>query len=197
MSTHIDPLAAGAFPVELTSASLRKIGRFEERSQEEWLALLVANISDRRDAAANVAITLSLDTNIYASGDVLADTQAVTGAIRSAGASAILQSLSLLDKDDQTAAGIDLVFLNANVSLGTENAAPNISDSNAAAILGIVSLVAGDFIDVGGAKVATKANIGLLVTPATGTTIYVAAITRGSPTQTAAGIVLTLGLKQE
>lgn len=197
MSTHIDPFAAGAFPVQISQAGLRKMGSFQSRSQEEWLALLVANISDRRDAAANVAITLSLDTAIYASGDVLADTQAVTGAIRSAGASAILQSLSLLDKDDNAAAGIDLVFLNANVSLGTENAAPNISDANAAAILGIVSLVSGDFIDVGGAKVASKANIGLLVTPATGTTIYVAAITRGTPTQSAAGIVLTLGVKQE
>lgn len=199
MSTHIDPFAASAFPVLLTPASKPKIGHFLFRPQEEWLALILANVSALagQSAAATVSITLSLDTSIYASGDVLADTQAIAGAAQTAGASCILESLTLLDKDDNTAAGIDLVLLSANVSLGAENGAPNISDTNAADILGIVSIASGDFIDVGGAKVATKANIGLLCTPASGTTVYVAAITRGTPTQSASGIVINFGFRQE
>lgn len=145
-----------------------------------------------------VAVALTLDTSAYAAGDVMADTQVVSNALRVNDGTGILQSITLLDKDDQTAAQIDLVFLSANVSLGTENAAPSITDSNAESILGIVSLASTDFVDVGGAKVATKVNIGLpLVAAAAGKDIYVAAIARGTPTQTSAGIVLRLGILQD
>jgi len=136
-----------------------------------------------------IQVTFSLDTSAYASGDVLADTQEIAGAMRSANGKGLLQSIVLLDEDDQTAAGIDVVFLKSNTSLGTENAAPSISDANAREVLGIVSVASGDWIDLGGAKLATVRNIALPVQAATDTTsVYVALITRGTPTQTASGI---------
>jgi hypothetical protein len=199
--TKYDISSADGLPVGLTAKSERAI---ESWSLKKLLGLILAALSFGNTAAAgggavgvNKNVVLSLDTNIYASGDVLADTQAVTGALASAGEVAILQSLQLTDKDDNTAAGIDLVFLSENVSLGTENSAPSITDTNAAKILGIVSVASGDFIDVGGAKVATKLNIGLQLSAPTGTTVYVAAVTRGTPTQTGSGITLNLGLRQD
>lgn len=138
-----------------------------------------------------VTLTFTLDASgAYAAGDLLADRQVLAGVLPRNGGSAVLQSLTLNDKDDNTAAAMSVVFLDADVSLGTENSAPTITDANADNILGIVPIASGDWADLGGCKVATKTGIGLLVKGATGTTnVYVALITAGSPTQSASGIV--------
>jgi hypothetical protein len=148
-------------------------------------------------AADVISVTLSLDTSgAYATGDVLADTQVVTGAFRIADGRAVLRSLTVHDEDDQGIA-LDLVFLSANVSIGTENAAVSVTDANARSILGIVSIAGADFIDLGGVRVASKTAIGLMLEAASGVAdLYVAAISRGVGTYTAAGIVLRLGLEQ-
>lgn len=144
-----------------------------------------------------IDVTLTLDTLIYAAGDVHSDVVAVPNAVRDNGGKAILNSLTVHDEDDQAAAGLDLVFFGANVSLGAKNAIPAISDVDARQILGIVSLVAGDFKDLGGVKVASLRNVGLLVEAgAASKDIYVQTITQGTPTQTANGMRLRLGFLQ-
>lgn len=165
-------------------------------SPQETAALTLATLSEILRAAVSAAhssLTLSLDTSAYTAGDVLADTQEVPNVVPTSGGAMRLNSIVLLDKDDNAAAQIDLVFLRSSVSVGTENAAPSITDTNAAEVLGIVAVPAANFIDVGGAKLATVTGINLLVQPTTGTSIYVAAIARGTPTQSASGIVLNLG----
>jgi hypothetical protein len=139
-------------------------------------------------------VTLSVDTAIYAADDLLADTQAIAGAVPQNGGSLLLQSVELLDEDDQGVA-MDLVFLDANVSLGTENSAPSVTDANARNILGYVSIATGDYKDLGGSRIATVKNVNLILKATSATrTIYVAAITRGgTPTYTAAGLKLRLG----
>lgn len=140
-----------------------------------------------------IDLTFSLDTAIHAAGDVLAATQELAGAVSTSGGAAVLHSIVLNDKDDQ-GLGIDVVFLKTNVSIGTENAAVSISDTNADEVLGIVSVSAADFIDLGGCRVATVRSIGLPVEAGSGSTsIYVALITRGTPTHTASGITAKFG----
>ena len=149
-------------------------------------------------SSALVAVTLSLDTSAYATGDVLADTQEIAGAVRVNGGSGILQNIILNDKDDQTAAAMDIFILSSNVSLGTENSAPSITDANGDAILGIIQISAGDWIDLGGCKVAMLRNLGIVVKAASdSTSLYLAVITRGSPTQTASGITARIGVLQD
>ena len=143
------------------------------------------------------AIVFSLDTNAYATGDVLAATQALASAFRSTDGTGILQSIVLVDKDDQGAA-LDVVILKADVSIGNENAAVSISDTDADSVLGVISVSAGDWIDLGGVRVATLTGRGMVVKAATGTTsLYVALISRGSPTHTAAGITAQFGILQD
>jgi hypothetical protein len=137
-----------------------------------------------------ITVTLSLDTNAYAIGDVLAATQEVTGYVAVAGSKSFLQSVTVLDADDQKIA-MDLVFLSADVALGTENAAPNISDANADNILGIVRIAASDYIDLGGVACATRTGLGLSILAPQG--LYIAAITGGAPTHSAAGVKVRLG----
>jgi hypothetical protein len=139
-------------------------------------------------------VTLSLDTNIYADGDVLAATQVVSNAVRQDDAIGQLQSIVVIDEDDQGIA-FDLVFLSANSSIGTENAAVSITDAAARDILGIVPVAAGDFKDLGGVRLATLTGLSVSLKPATGTNdVYVAAISRGAGTYSASGVKLRIGI---
>lgn len=144
-----------------------------------------------------IDVTLSLDTSAYGADDLMADTQVVTNAMRVIDATGVLQSVQVLDEDDQGAA-FDIVLLSANNTLGTENSAPSVSDANGRDILGYVRILASDYIDLGGCRIATKTGVGLAVKPAAGTrNLYLGAITRGTPTYTASGVKLRLGFLQD
>lgn len=144
------------------------------------------------------SVTFSVDTNAYASGDLIADTQEIDGAVVGVGGVAVLDSITLIDEADQGVA-LYLVFLNASTSMGTENSAPNISDANATAkILGHVAIAATDYVDVGGAKVATKSNLGLVLqAAATSDSLYVAIVnSTGTPTYAADDLTALFGLRR-
>ena len=140
-------------------------------------------------------LTLSTDSDQYAANDVLAATQALAGAARVAGGTGIITTIGLLDKDDQGVA-MDLVFLDANVSIGTENAAVSIADSDAEHVLGTVNIATTDYCDLINSQYATLRNVGFeYKCAAASTSLYVAAITRGgTPTHTASGIMLKFGI---
>lgn len=139
-------------------------------------------------------VTLSLDTNIYADGDVLAATQVVSNAVRIDDQPGMLVSVAVIDEDDQKAA-FDLYIFSANVSLGTENAAPDITDANARNYCGHVAIAAGDYKDLVGVSVAVLYDINLPIKPISGTNdIAIAAISRGTGTYTASGLKLRLGI---
>lgn len=143
-------------------------------------------------------LTLSLDTSAYADNDVLAAPQELTGVFRMPGHPVTLQSVLLLDEDDQ-GQDIDLLFLNATGSIGAENAAYSPTDAVARTIIGVVSIVAADYIDNVNSQTAHKENIGLILKGASDTTsVYVAAVVRsGTPTYTASGIRLKLGIMRD
>lgn len=135
-----------------------------------------------------------IDTAIYAAGDVLFDTTILAGIIPVIGGAAELRSVEILDEDDQGIA-LDLVFFDSLVSLGTINGAPAITDANGRSALGCVSIATGDYIDLGGCRVATKLNLGLILQAAAASqNLYVAGITRGgTPTYTASGLKFKFG----
>ena len=142
-----------------------------------------------------VPVTLSCDTSALADDDVIADAQAVANGLNLTGFG-LLQSLILIDEDDQKQ-DVDILFFSGSGALGTENSAASITDANAREYLGKVSIFIADYIDLGGVAVAQAANVGLLLKGISGTptTFYVGAICRsGTPTYTAAGLKLRLGI---
>jgi len=142
-------------------------------------------------------VTLSLDTNAYADGDVLAAPQEVPMVGRVRGGVVQLGSLHLLDKDDQGGI-LDLVFMNATGSLGAENAACAPTDAVAATIIGTVSVVAADYVDLANSQCVTKTNLKLGLKCAHNTqSLWIAAISRDTKTYTAAGITLKLYIKRD
>lgn len=141
-------------------------------------------------------VALSLDTNAYISGDVLADTQAISNAFRVADGRGIIRSIVILDEDDQGEA-LKLVFMEDSTSIGTENAPLNIADAAARKILGIVEVAAGDYIDLINSQMVVKTGVDLAVKAASGTkSLYVAALSAGTGTYTAAGIRLRVAIEQ-
>ena len=137
-----------------------------------------------------------LNSDAYDAGDVLFDTTEITNAVPYAGGNVLLQSLTVLDKDDQAAAAMTLYFLQTDVSLGTKDAAVSITDANATEILGVVPIAVGDWSDLINSRLACIKNVGLLLQAApTSKHLYVAATTAGTPTQTTGGIVLTFGFR--
>lgn len=143
-----------------------------------------------------IEVTPVLDTAIYADGDVLFDTVALPDIVPANGGIGILDSIAITDEDDQGVA-LDLVFLRANVSLGAFNVAPAITDINAREVVAIAKVLAADYSDLGGARVATVGNLRrwMKAVPAS-RQLFVAGITRGgTPTYTASGLKLKIGVE--
>ena len=96
---------------------------------------------------------------------------------------------------------LDVVIIRTNQSLGTRNAAVSITDANAREILGMASILAGDYKDLVGSKQALAQlpttipfelpNPGTPATP----TLYVGTISRGAGTYSTSGVRVRLGIK--
>lgn len=141
-----------------------------------------------------VTVTPTLDTNAYASGDLLFDSTEVASAVRANGSHAILQSVTVIDKADQKVA-FTLLFANAAADFGTLNSAPDPDDTEVATVIGHVSVAAGDYIDLGGAAVACVRNLGLVLKAGAATTsLFIAGVNgTGTPTYAASDLVFQLG----
>jgi hypothetical protein len=143
-----------------------------------------------------VRFTPVVDTAAYAAGDVLFDTTAVSVSDNtSAGARGTILTASIIDRDDESSQTITLYFLRSNVSLGTVNAAPSISDDNAAEILGTCTVTTGT--DLGGCKYGETSGL-VLPFELPAQNLFVAATTGGTPTFTSASdIRVRLSLQLE
>lgn len=141
-------------------------------------------------------LTPVLDTSAYAAGDVLFIPIKLVGFFKEAGQSRALHSIILLDSDDQNC-DVDLLFFNADVTLGTLNGAVNISDADAAKMIGYVSLTAASHSkDLINSRLFVAGAIGqVLKAASTSTDLWVAGVCRsGTPTYTASGMKLKLGV---
>jgi hypothetical protein len=144
-----------------------------------------------------VNVTPTLDTSAYASGDVLFVATTTGNLLRVNDGTGLLKSVQVIDKGDQGAA-FDLYFFSSNVTTGAFNGAPSISDADTASFLGMVSIATGDYKDLGGARVASKNAIDIVLKAASGAkNVYIAAVNgSGTPTYAASDLVFRLGVLQ-
>lgn len=144
-----------------------------------------------------VDVTLSLDTNAYADNDVLAATQVIADAFRFVDIGSVCKHILVLNEDDTAASEMDVIFLGADVALGTENAAVSITDANARNIQWIENIAEAAYVDLINSKVGVKAinsGNGVCLVPISGTkNLAVAVILRTDAlTFTASGVRLRL-----
>ena len=142
-------------------------------------------------------VTLSTDTSAYANGDLLADTQSVSDAFRFIDGTGLIRSLTVIDQDDQTLYTFSVWFLDGTGSLGTENSAPSATDAVCLTVLAKVDFATTDGLDLGGSKVYSKTGLSIPVKAITGTDdLGIAAIvTTGTPTHSASGIRVRMGVE--
>lgn len=137
--------------------------------------------------AASVIPTLDLAA--YATGDLLFQANKIAKATLNGKGFAYLRSIIVLDAANQKAA-LDLLFFSEDPgSLGTLNAAIDLSAAQLAKVIALVSIASADYVTLKATTnaVATKLIADLLL-PAVATSkdIWVAGISRGSPDYTAA-----------
>jgi len=144
-----------------------------------------------------VTITPTLDTNAYTGGDLLFDSTEIANAVRVNGGTCIVQSITIIDKDDQLKP-MKLIFADAATDFGTVNSAPDPDDTEVATVVGHYEVSIDDSannIDLGGASVHCHRNVGLVLKAGAATTsLWVAGMTMGAPTHTASGLVIKLGI---
>jgi len=179
--------------------------RYWDKKDAKNVDMATENLADGRTVMQNqsgikaevIDVTPVLDTSAFAVGDVMSDTFEIPGAVDIEAGTSLLHSLMILDKDAQ--GGIfDLVIMRTNKSLGTKNAAVSISDADATEILGVISIVAEDYVDLVGSKIVAKTLVGLSVEAgASSTSIYGSLVSRDTKTYTASGLLLKFGFAKD
>jgi hypothetical protein len=143
-------------------------------------------------------VTLSLNTSAYANADLLADTQSIDNAFgEKVDGTGTIKSLVVIDEDDQTLYVFSVWFLEGTGSLGTENSAPSATDAVCRTVLAKVDFATTDGLDLGDAKVYSKTGLSIPVRAIVGTNDLgiAAVVTTGTPTHTAAGIRVRIGIE--
>lgn len=142
-----------------------------------------------------------LDTAIYANNDVLFNPVAIALPRWPKDGSPLrgeITHVQVLDEDFQSQA-MDLIFQRVSQNLGTINLAASISDANARDIIGHIPVVAADFKSLVGSSQAVpqfQRPLAFELPVVAGVpTLYMAAMLRsGTPTYTASGMRVRLGI---
>lgn len=142
-----------------------------------------------------------LDTNIYADNDVMFNSIEITNAFFAKGRSLELVSVQGHDTDDQ-GVDFDIVFSQAALTLGTINAAVSVTDADlqTAGVLGFMSILgaSGHYCDlINGQLISARLSEPLILEAgANSRSLFVSGIIRsGTPTFTASGVKLALGVR--
>lgn len=134
-------------------------------------------------------VTIVTDTNAYASGDYIGTTilsLADAGYI----GGGVLHTIALNDASKQNAA-IDLLFFSTacGSTTFTNNGALTVHATDVLTFIGHVAVVASDYSSLVVGSVATVRNIGLTFNPpASGKSIWVVPVCRGTPTYAASAL---------
>ena len=144
-----------------------------------------------------VALTPTLDTSQYASGDVLFTDSKLEDAGRAVGKATTLQSVAISDLAKQKKA-LDLLFFNAEPATGTYTAkgAFDLDDADALLFVGHVHIASTDYVDAADSAVGTKVNSGLQMTPSVAD-LYVIGVIRDTPTYAASDLKITFEFIQD
>lgn len=140
-------------------------------------------------------VTLSVPAEAVDDNDVLADTQILSAAaFLETNGSALIHSVQVIDKADQ-GVEMDLVFLTADQSLGTEDSAVDITDTESEDIAAVVNVPSTAYVDLIGSQQAFVTNIGQAIKgPSDSQSLWIGAITRGTPTYAADSLIVRVGL---
>lgn len=101
-----------------------------------------------------------IDEATYSDGDLMAEQEYISKAAATKSGCCILQSITAIDTSD-TGGAIRIIITDTAADLGTVGGAVNAADAAADNSMAIVDL--NNWVDIGGAKVCTKGNLGIVM----------------------------------
>lgn len=176
---------ASDFTSPWSAISLLKALFVQTAAQGAQLNTVNANLVTNRQVGGFtnvVQITPTISTSAYTAGDAVGGKQTIANAVRTPG-TAILDSISITDISNQKAA-LEILIFNADPSATTitDNAALAINSADITKIIARISIASGDYVAIGTLAVATVKGLGIALKAASGTTLYAAVMTTGTPT---------------
>ena len=142
----------------------------------------------------------TVSTSAYAVGDLMFAPIKISDAVSVKGGSAIIQSIAVANADALTGP-FDIVFTQSSNSPGDLNdpiaSETGLSDANADKVLGVVTI--SNMVDVGGASIGGKTNIGMVIKAVnTSKDIYAFGIAQSTDNPTTdTGYKLRIGVVQD
>ena len=135
-----------------------------------------------------VVVIPTITAGAYAVNDSVGAIQALTGAARTSDKETVLQSLVITDLAMQDV-DFKIFFFNQNPSNGTytDNIELGIHDTDMGFCVGVLEVLASDYVDAKDNSVARKVNIGLGMTPSGSANLYAIAKTTDTPTYATTG----------
>lgn len=133
----------------------------------------------------------------YTAGDNVGGKLTLSNAVRTPG-TGVLESVNIVDKSGQSAA-LDVFIFDADPSAATltDNSAADLS-TDSPKVIAHIAVADTDYVAVGSQSVATVRGLGLAVKPASGTTLYAAVVTSGTPTYgSTSAVVISFGILQD
>jgi len=131
----------------------------------------------------SISQTPTITAGLYSGGDALGGLLTFAQMTNAQG-TGIVTSFIVIDEGAQSAA-LDLVLFDQTFTATADNSAFTVSDADAVNIIGVVPVVAGDYVDMMASDTATVKNIGLAFKARNTGTIFGQLVTRGTPTYAA------------
>ena len=155
---------------------------------------------DNLSVRSIVSVTPTVSNAVaYTANDQVGGVQTIASAVRTGVGTAILESITVIDKTVQSAA-LEIFFFNATPTMvGADNDAFDILDANVGGCLGYVAVAAADYKAIAASSsVATVRNIQLQLAPASGTSLFAVVKTTGTPTyDSTSALTFKYGFKQD
>ena len=169
-------------------------------AQELREALNTCKIGGRTAIVKLTGAQIGVSGAAYSAGDVIGDTSPIAvELVRGSNGTAILQSVISHDLSAQNAA-FDIVFFDSNptATTFTDNSAIDIADADLPKVIGVVNVVAGDYDASADSSVATTLNQQIVLQNASDTNkVWIALISRGTPTYVADCLSVSFGVLQD
>lgn len=139
-----------------------------------------------------------INTSAYTGGDAVGGKQTLTDALRSSGGTAVLESIMVLDRGNQKAA-LEILIFDADPTAATiTNNSPFVFSTDDLKVLARIPVAASDYVTLDSKATATIKGIGVTLKAETGTSLYAAVVTTGTPTYVSASdLQFIYGLLQD
>jgi hypothetical protein len=142
--------------------------------------------------------TTAVTAAAYSAGNAVGGKRTLANAVRVSGGTGILQSLTLLDRANQKAAMTLYIFDADPTNATLTDHAAFVFSTDDLKVIAQVTINAGDYVTTNSKAIVNYGGLGIPLKAASGTTLYAALVTSGTPTfANTTDVQLEVGILQD